>query len=427
MQMNVPHNRYRAISADFLQRSPLANHLSADMLHALKIVSKVFPFRANTHVISNLIDWDAAPDDPVFKLVFPAREMLSTEDFAWIERLVAADAPVAEIAAAALSIRNRLNPHPSGQREHNVPELAGVPMQGFQHKYNETVLYFPARGQTCHAYCTFCFRWAQFVGDTELKFASKEAEALQQYLRAHREVTDVLVTGGDPMIMAAHHLAGNLEPLLAGEFEHVQNFRIGTKCLTFWPQRFVSDPDSDDLLRLFERITLSGRNLAIMVHVNHWRELDDPIAQAAIRRLRNSGATLRSQAPLLAGINDEGDIWARNWRDQVRMGIHPYYMFVERDTGPSHHFEVPLHRGLSIYRDAIQQVSGLARSARGPVMSASPGKVEVLDVETRPDRTRFLLQFLQARDPSRVRRPFWAEGKHDACWFDQLELPGNLE
>ncbi|WP_137700398.1 KamA family radical SAM protein [Marimonas lutisalis] len=421
MRISEATERYKAIGADSLHRLPQANRLPAETRHALKIVSKVLPFRVNAHVTSNLIDWDAAPDDPVFRLVFPAREMLSPEAFTRIENLVSRNASSTEIAAAAREIRAHLNPHPSGQREHNVPELDGAPAAGFQHKYKETVLYFPARGQTCHAYCTFCFRWAQFVGNTKMKFASKESKALVRYLRTHPDITDVLFTGGDPMIMATHHLAAHIEPLLAPEFDHIQTIRIGTKSLTFWPQRYVSDPDADELLRLIERVNRAGRNVAVMAHVNHWRELDHPIAHAAIRRLRDSGAIVHSQGPLLAGINDDPDIWARNWRDQVRLGVHPYYMFIERDTGPRQFFEVPLSRSLLIYRRAIQQVSGLARSARGPVMSAAPGKVEVIDTQFRPDRTRFLLQFLQARDPSRVRKPFWAEGPHDACWFDQLE------
>jgi KamA family protein len=422
--MNVPiaTGRYLAIGADALFRLPQANRLPAETRQALAVVSKVLPFRVNTHVTSNLIDWDNVPDDPIFRLVFPAVEMLTKDDFDRMRKLVEAKASPAEIAVAAAAIRSNLNPHPSGQREHNVPELDGEPVQGFQHKYRETLLYFPARGQTCHAYCTFCFRWAQFVGDTSLKFASKEAQNLARYLESHREVSDVLFTGGDPMIMATHHLAEMIEPLLTAEFEHLQTFRIGTKSLTFWPQRFVTDSDADDFLRLVERITRMGRNVAIMVHVNHWRELDTPMAQRAIRRLRDAGAVLKSQGPLLRGINDSAEVWAKNWTEQVRQGIHPYYMFVERDTGPRQFFEVPLHEGLQIYRDAVSAVSGLARSARGPVMSADPGKVEVLEVEDRGDSMHFLLQFLQARDHGRVRRPFWAEGKKDATWVSQLQV-----
>ena len=424
MQVPFPTDRFRALGQDALFRLPQANRLPEETRIALSIVSKVLPFRVNTHVTSTLIDWDNVPEDPIFRLVFPAVDMLSPADFAWIRRLTENGAPQSEILSAVSAIRDRLNPHPSGQREHNVPELDGHPIAGFQHKYRETVLYFPARGQTCHAYCTFCFRWAQFVGDASLKFASKESAVLKRYLEAHPDVTDVLFTGGDPMIMSSDHLSELIEPLLVPELEHVTSFRIGTKSLTYWPQRFVTDPDADDFLRLVERVANAGRNVAIMVHVNHWRELDNPIAHEAIRRLRDAGAVLRSQGPLLKGINDDPLVWARNWTEQVRLGIVPYYMFVERDTGPRHYFEVPLRRALDIYRDAVSMVSGLARSARGPVMSADPGKVEVLDVQVGAERTRYLLQFLQARDVSRVRRPFWAEGDKDATWFTQLTVSG---
>ena len=422
MQVPLATDRFRALGADAILRMPQADRLPEDTRTALSIVAKVLPFRVNTHVMSTLIDWDNVPDDPIFRLVFPAIDMLSPSDFAWIRRLVENGASQSEILLAANTIRARLNPHPSGQREHNIPEMDGQPLEGFQHKYRETVLYFPARGQTCHAYCSFCFRWAQFVGDASLKFASKEAALLRRYLERHPDVTDVLFTGGDPMIMKSAHLAEVIEPLLQPGLEHVTTFRIGTKSLTYWPQRFVSDPDADDFLRLVERVTKAGRNVAIMVHVNHWRELDNPVAHQAIRRLRDAGAVLRSQGPLLRGINDDPEVWARNWTEQVRLGILPYYMFVERDTGPRHYFEVPLRRALNIYRDGISQVSGLGRSARGPVMSADPGKVEVLDVQLAGDRTRFLLQFVQARDAARVRRPFWAEGDKDATWFTQLTV-----
>ena len=74
-------------------------------------------------------------------------------------------------------------------------------LTGVQHKYSETVLVFPAAGQTCHAYCTYCFRWSQFIGDEELRFAQKEASSLFDYLAEHSEVSDILMTGGDPMVM----------------------------------------------------------------------------------------------------------------------------------------------------------------------------------------------------------------------------------
>ena len=103
--------------------------------------------------------------------------------------------------AAAHEIRMRLNPHPAGQMLLNAPTLGGTPLPGLQHKYPETVLFFPRQGQTCHAYCSYCFRWAQFVDEPGLKMATDDVGTLVAYLRQHPEVTSVLITGGDPMIM----------------------------------------------------------------------------------------------------------------------------------------------------------------------------------------------------------------------------------
>jgi L-lysine 2,3-aminomutase len=125
--------------------------------------------------------------------------------------------------------------------EHNVPEIDGVKLTGMQHKYRQTVLFFPAKGQTCHAYCTFCFRWPQFVGMNEWKFAMHETELLVSYLRNHPEVTDVLFTGGDPMIMKTKMLAAYIEPLLEKvNLPNLQTIRIGTKALGYWPYRFLN-------------------------------------------------------------------------------------------------------------------------------------------------------------------------------------------
>ena len=161
----------------------------------------------------------------------------------------------------------------------NVPRHNGKIVRGVQHKYRETVLIFPSSGQTCHSYCTFCFRWAQFVGMNDLKFATDESKSFQEYLIARKDVTDVLITGGDPMIMSAKNLAAYIEPFLEPEFEHIQNIRIGTKSVAYWPYRFVTDQDADDVLRLFEKIVGSGKHLAVMGHYNHWRELSTDVAQ----------------------------------------------------------------------------------------------------------------------------------------------------
>ncbi|MCY4259332.1 MAG: hypothetical protein OXC91_03610, partial [Rhodobacteraceae bacterium] len=275
---------------------------------------------------------------------------------------------------------------------------------------------------TCHAYCTFCFRWAQFIGDRNLKMAAKADRTLRRYLAAHPEVSDLLITGGDPMIMRTRVLERTLHPFLEDpRLAHVQTVRFGTKALTFWPHRFVHDADANALLRLFEAIVRSGRHVAIMAHVNHGQEMRTAVAAEAIRRIRDTGAEIRTQAPLLAGINDAPDVWEHMWREQVRLGMIPYYMFVERDTGPRQYFEVPLARCQAIYRAAVRQVSGLARTVRGPSMSATPGKVEIVGVQEVVGEPVFVLRFLQARDPDWVGRPFLAHFDPAATWLDDLK------
>ncbi len=396
------------------------SRLTPERRFAMRAVAKVLPFRVNQYVIDQLIDWDNIPDDPMFQLTFPQPGMLSETHFARIAKLMRAGAGRDELRAAAHAIHLELNPHPAEQRTLNVPKLGEVALAGLQHKYRETVLFFPSQAQTCHAYCTFCFRWPQFVGDKTLRIASHENAQLHEYLKAHHEVTDLLVTGGDPLVMNTENLAEILEPLLAPEFGHVQTLRIGSKALTYWPYRFLTDADADDLLRLFERIVRAGKHLAFMAHYNHWREFDTAVAREAVRRVRDTGAIIRSQAPVLAHINDSPEVWARMWSSQVELGMVPYYMFVERDTGARCYFQVPLVRAWQIYREATQQVSGLGRTARGPSMSAGPGKVEVQGVTQIKGEKVFVLRFLQSRNPDWIERPFFAKLDSEATWLDQL-------
>lgn len=412
--------RYRAYTTRHLDELTTRAGLSADERLAVQAVAHVLPFRTNSYVVDELIDWDAAPADPIYRLVFPQADMLPADDVARMADMLRSGASTLELNAAANQIRARLNPHPAGQKELNVPKLANEePVPGLQHKYKETVLIFPKQGQTCHAYCTYCFRWAQFVGDADLKFASREIEPLVSYIRAHPEVTNVLFTGGDPMIMTESVLAKYIEPLL--DIEHLEAIRIGTKALAYWPQRFVTDSDADDILRLFEKVVASGKSLAFMAHFSHPNEMVPEIVQEAVRRIRGTGAVIRTQAPLIRTINDTPDTWESMWRTHLRHGMVPYYMFVERDTGPQDYFAVPLAEAHDIFRNAYQRVSGLARTVRGPSMSATPGKVCVDGVTEIAGEKVFVLHFIQARDPELVGRPFFAKYDEKASWLFDLK------
>lgn len=415
---NIADVRYESFTR--LDQVPQIGKLPKDMQFEMEVVSQVLPFKVNRYVADELIDWTDIPADPIFQLTFPQRGMLGEKDFTSIANFLRRNATHEEVKTEANRIRMTLNPHPAGQMTLNVPTMDGVLLEGIQHKYRETALFFPAAGQTCHAYCTFCFRWAQFVGMHDLRFASKEANTLKEYLLRHTEVTNVLFTGGDPMVMKTNKLTAYVEPLLDPRLHQIHSIRFGTKALAYWPQRFVTDPDADDLLRLFERIISSGRSVAVMAHYNHHRELETPIAREAIRRIQDTGAVIRSQSPVLRHINDSSAVWELMWREQVRLGIIPYYMFVERDTGAKEYFKVPLGLAYKIFRDAYKRVAGLARTVRGPSMSATPGKVEVMGVTEVHGEKVFALRFLQGRIPDWVGKPFFAKYDPDACWLDDL-------
>ncbi len=413
--------RFEVYTERQLDQIPQIQKLPNEQRFAMHVVANILPFRVNRYVIDELIDWDKVPNDPIFQLTFPQPGMIKPEHFERMASLMRESDDRKAHRELARELRAELNPHPAGQMQLNVPHLGGEPIPGLQHKYNETVLFFPSQGQTCHAYCSFCFRWAQFVGDKDLRISTNEAGRLHEYLRQHHEVSDLLITGGDPMVMKTRHLADYLEPLLDGELEHISSVRIGSKALSFWPQRFVTDADADELLMLLNRLVRAGKQVAFMAHFNHWQELETPIVREAIRRIRETGAVIRSQSPLVAHINDDPEVWARLWRTQLQLGIVPYYMFVERDTGAKRYFEVPLAQAWEIYRNAIKQVSGLARTARGPSMSAAPGKVEVQGISEVNGEKVFVLRFIQGRNAEWVQRPFFAKYDPEATWLNQLQ------
>ncbi|MGY6276560.1 KamA family radical SAM protein [Methylomonas sp. MgM2] len=413
--------QYRAYSLANFRKIPQMERLSEEQKHAIEVVGRVLPFKVNNFVLDHLIDWDDVPNDPLFVLTFPQREMLQPQHFDQISKLLRRDADSATIKAAADKIRLELNPHPAGQMKHNVPQVDGELLAGVQHKYKQTVLFFPGRGQTCHAYCSFCFRWPQFTGMSELRFAGREIELLVDYVREHPEITDVLFTGGDPLIMSAQHLAACIQPLLDAKLPNLRRIRIGTKSLSYWPFRYLTDDDADEILALFKKVTASGLHLAIMAHFNHCNELHSAFVRNALQRIRETGAVIRTQSPLLRHINDDAEVWKRMWDTQVDLGCVPYYMFLARDTGAHDYFSVPLLRAWEIFREAYQQVSGLCRTVRGPVMSANPGKVQVLGISDVMGEKVFQLRFLQGRDPDWVHRPFFAHYDEQATWLNELK------
>ncbi len=417
---------YRAYTLRNFKSIPQIQKLTAAQIEAIEVVGRIFPFKTNNYVVDELIDWQRVPDDPIFVLNFPQKGMLKPRQYEKMAQLLKTGAGKKEIDHTAMEIRWELNPHPAGQGL-NMPTYNGIKLRGSQHKYKESILFFPSQGQTCHAFCTFCFRWPQFVGMNEIKFAMQETNLLIDYIRQHPEITDLIFTGGDPLVMKTRVFAKYIDPLLKANIRHLKTIRIGTKALSYWPNRFVTDDDSEELLDLFNKITRSGKHLAIMGHFNHPREMAPEIVKEAIQRVRETGAEIRTQSPLLNHINNRPELWAKMWQAQVELGCIPYYMFVVRDTGAQHFFGVTLDEAWNVFRKAYQKVSGLARTVRGPSMSAYPGKIQVAGVSEIQGEKVFVLQFLQGRNPDWVGRPFFAKYDRSAKWLTDLQPAFNQE
>ena len=394
--------------------------LSADQQEAVQVMSHVMPFRTNEFVLEQLIDWNKLPDDPIFRLTFPQRDMLPAEEYAQLREQVLFKKNGAAIADMVRKIQMRMNPRWAGQATHDVPMLDGVPQRGLQHKYEDTVQFFPSAAQTCHAHCTSCGRPPQFATMDAMKLDARAAAGLVTYLRAHPEVSDVLITGGDPLVMPTDALAECIEPLLAPELAHIRSIRIDTRSVAWWPHRFVTGGDSGELLRLFERVAGSGKRLAIMGHYSHPVELRNGVAQQAVRCLVASGASLWMQGPLMRHVNDDPASWAELWGTGMRLGAIPHSMFAGRDMGPHDYFSVPLARANEVFHATCRTLPGLAGILNGPSMSVPAGKIALNGIVSINGEQLFALQFLAARNPDWVRRPFFARFDPDATGFHQL-------
>ena len=412
--------KYQIFSLHNFRKIPQIAMLPEEEQFNIEVVAHVLPFKTNNYVVNELIDWSNYKNDPIYILNFPQKDMLEPDDFNRMAKVIKSGADRPTIKREANKIRERLNPHPAGQLEYNVPELNGVRLNGVQHKYNETLLFFPSQGQTCHAYCTFCFRWPQFTGMDEMKFAMNEIERVIEYLKQHEEVTDILITGGDPMVMKSKVLDLYLSKLIEADLPNLQNIRIGSKSLSFWPYRYLTDDDADEVLRIFEKVVNSGMSLAFMAHFNHYRELETEAVQKAIKRIRATGAQIRTQSPILKHINASSEVWSTMWKKQVKLGLIPYYMFIARDTGAQEYFGVPLVEAWNIFQKAYISVSGIARTVRGPSMSCTPGKVRIIGVTKIKGEKAFVLEFIQGRNSNWACRPFFAKYDEEALWMTDL-------
>lgn len=348
---------------DQIPNIPAAEH------EKLRRVSEVYVFRANDYYL-DLIDW-CDPEDPIKQLIIPRIEELND----W-GRLDASN------------------------------EQAVTVDHGVQHKYDDTVLLLC--NEVCGAYCRYCFRKRLFMNDNDE--VTNDVSVGIEYIRNHPQVSNVLLTGGDPLLMSTRRLSEIISAIR--EIEHVKIIRLGSKIPAFDPFRILNDPGLQDLLRTH---STREKRIYLMAHFDHPRELTD-VAKEGLAKYIECGVICVNQCPLIRGINDNADVLAEMWSTLSHIGVPPYYLFQGRPTAGNEPYEVPIVEGWKIWRDAVTRESGLTGRCR-LAMSHESGKIEICGV----DQRRIHFRYHRSKHAENRGRFFSCKRDDDASWLDQLE------
>ncbi len=345
------------------------DQLSEQERERLAPVTDEYVFRVSDYYLS-LIDWED-PADPIRRIVIPSE--------------------------GELAEYGRLDPS---------DEASNYVAKGCQHKYTTTALLLVS--DVCGAYCRFCFRKRLFKEDVESEVSLDVSEGLS-YIAAHPEINNVLLTGGDPLVLSATRLDKILTALRA--IDHVKIIRLGSKMLAFDPMRIAGDPK---LLDVLSQHTRADARIYVMAHFNHPRELTEQ-ALACVSALQKAGVITINQTPLLRGVNDDPAVLAELLDRLSWAGVTPYYLFQNRPVAGNAAFVVPLREGYEIVEAAKARTSGLGKRVKY-VMSHASGKIEVLAVQ----RDRIYLKYHQSRQPEDQGRFMIMRLPKGAGWFDDL-------
>jgi len=335
----------------------------------LKKVAEKFVFRVNDYYLS-LIDW-SDPRDPIKQLIIPRVEEL----------------------------------HDWGKLDASNEQSVTV-ARGVQHKYPHTVLLLC--NEVCGAYCRYCFRKRLFMDEND-EVTNDISEGLA-YIAGNPNITNVLLTGGDPLLMSTRRIVEILEELRG--VPHVQIIRIGSKMPAFDPWRLTGD---SALQEAFRKFSTAEKRIYLMAHFDHPRELTAEAVEGIDCFIRN-GVICVNQCPLVRGINDDPKVLSDLYRKLSFIGCPPYYLFQGRPTEGNEPYEVPIVEGWRIFNQALRLGSGLARRARF-VMSHELGKVEIVAVDER----HIYLRFHRSKY-EHLRGQFLIYKRNDqAYWLDDLE------
>jgi len=385
---------------------------------------EVYRFLATKHIL-NTIDWDNYENDTNFHLVFPQPGMMNPEDVKLYESAKSDE----ERSKIVSDYQLKTNPH-DGKQKLNKPWYVNDEghleiLEGCQHKYPPIKLILDSATQNCFAYCTYCFRHAQVRGDEDM-FVQHDVGQVHNYLKKHKEISDVLITGGDAGYIPYERLSTYVMPLIDDpELKHIRTLRIGSRAITYHPELILSDKFKK-ILELLKLTTDNGIQVVWMAHISTPPELLNPGAIAAIRRLKRFGLTVKSQSPIMNHIslyytkNGEVDIdkSAQNWIDLgnilAMLGVGFHSMYCARPTGEHHYFSAPLADITKIFSKVFRTLASINRPSRHITMTSSAGKTSLLGTTEINGKKVFALKFNEARNMQWIDRVYFAE-------FDEKE------
>ncbi|MBN2365102.1 MAG: KamA family radical SAM protein [Calditrichaeota bacterium] len=357
----------RELGHNITDLGELRNFVSLDEKELEDVVEKL-PF-ATTRYYLSLID-PTDPDDPIRRMVVPSAEELSIEG----------DLDV------------------SGEKD-NTKFL------GLQHKYRETVLILATH--RCSSYCRYCFR-KRMVGRSRGEILDNFRNAVE-YIHEHKEVSNVLITGGDPLVLDTSIISDFLKMLV--KVEHLDFIRIGTRMPVVYPSRFLNDRRLVRLLNVYNNF----KKIYLVTHFNHPREITE-LAREAVRILLDHNIVISNQTVLLRGVNDDPMTMAKLQKKLTSIGILPYYVFQCRPVqGTRHQFQVPLVKGVKIVEGARALCDGHSKRFRF-IMSHRAGKIEVVGIYG----DQFVFKYHQARDRENLNKIMTFRVDKQARWLDDF-------
>ena len=369
MNILIKHLSSQFKKIKYLTKLEQIPQLTESEREEMQQVNDKFVFRTNDYYQS-LIDWDD-PNDPIKRIIMPDVEELNE----WGE----------------LDASN---------------EEKYTKVHGLEHKYNSTALLLV--NEVCAAYCRFCFRKRLFMNENDE--VTKDISQGLEYIKNNKEINNVLLTGGDPLILST----SKLEPIIQQlrEIDHVKIIRIGTKVPAFNPFRIINDPS---LLEMFRKYSTAQKKIYIMAHFNHPRELTSQAIEG-LNALMDSGVTLVNQTPMVKGVNDDPDVLAELFSKLSFIGVPPYYVFLCRPTLGNETYSVPVEKGYEIFEKSRIRCSGLAKRAR-LVMSHESGKIEVVGMTD----DQIFFKYARAANSEDNARFLAFYRNPDANWFDDYE------